>query len=45
MIGLLAKVQSTLLLKKKKKKKKKKRKKKIGKVLNMFNTKDKKFCK
>ena len=41
MIGLLAKVQSTLLLKKKKKKKKKK----IGKVLNMFNTKDKKFCK
>ena len=39
MIGLLAKVQSTLLLKKKKKKKK------IGKVLNMFNTKDKKFCK
>ena len=40
MIGLLAKVQSTLLLKKKKKKKKK-----IGKVLNMFNTKDKKFCK
>lgn len=35
MIGLLAKVQSTLLLKKKK----------VEKGLNMFNIKDKKFCK